>query len=332
MKRAAKYLFYQIICPLLLFFGFDKFLRSVSSNRRLIIMYHGVSREKNFAINGRHLPSDEFEEHLKYFKRNFDILSLADLCDRHESSQTRRSIALTFDDGYLNNVQNAIPLLLKYQIPATFFISTIGLTDQEYIHPSDYIDLICKSTSKSLYINGMRFQHTNGHRTDSGKSAYSYINSLNLQEFNQTLFTLKKNYPVKNVLKGIDPELYTLITSDTITEFASENLITAGSHSHDHVNLNMLSTEELDHQVGFSKRILESGTQKPVNSIAFPYGYFNEDVVARSLQHGYQYLLAGGSVADKWQNRVFPRIGILNMAGHAFNMLSINRGFRNFGF
>lgn len=295
-------------------------------------MYHGVSKAENFSMNGRHLPSVEFEKHLRYFKKHFDILSLADLCNVHEGNQSRNSIALTFDDGYLNNVHNAIPLLLKYEIPATFFISTISLTDQEYIHPSDYIDAIRKSTSTSIDINGNIFQYKNGHLTNSGKNVYSYINSLRFQEFRHTVSTLKRNYPIRNVLKGIDPELYTLVNSKTITELASHKLLTVGSHSHDHVNLSMLSIEEIDHQVGISKRILESNTQKVVNSIAFPYGYFNEDVVERSLQHGYQYIFAGGLVSEQWQRRVFPRIGILNMAGYAFNMLSINRAFRNFGF
>ena len=296
-------------------------------------MYHGVSNKKNFSINGRHLPSDEFEKHLRYLKRHFDILSLTEICNLNQDIQSRRSIALTFDDGYLNNVQNAIPLLLKYEIPATFFISTISLTDEEYIHPSDYIDVIRKSTSESFNINEIPFQGKNGHRlTNSGNDAYSYINSLNFQEFNQTISTLKTNYPVKNVLKGIDPELYSLITSETIAKLAREKLFSAGSHSHEHVNLSMVSSDELDHQLGTSKRILESNTQKGIDSIAFPYGYFNEDVVERSLQQGYQYLFAGGLVSEKWQGRVCPRIGILNMAGYAFNMLSINRAFRNFGF
>ncbi len=333
MKYVAKYLFYQVICPLLLFFGFDKLLRGLSSKRRLIVMYHGVSNKKNFSINGRHLPSDEFEKHLRYLKRHFNILSLTEICNLNQDSQSRHSVALTFDDGYLNNVQNAIPLLLKYEIPATFFISTISLTDQEYIHPSDYIDVISKSTSESFNINEIRFQRKNGQPlTNSGTDAYGYITSLNFQKFNHTLSNLKQNYPIKNILKDIDPELYSLITSETIAKVVKEKLFTAGSHSHVHVNLNMLSKDELDHQLATSKRILEFNTQTVIDSIAFPYGYFNEDVVERSLQNGFQYLFAGGSISEKWHGRVFPRIGILNKAGYAFNMLSINRGFRNFGF
>ena len=333
MKQIAKYFFYQIICPLLLFFGLDKFLRGRSSNRRLIIMYHGVSKKENFSINGRHLPSAEFQKHLRYFKKHFDILSLTELCNLREDNKSRYSIAITFDDAYLNNVQNAVPLLSKYEIPATFFISTIGLTNEEYIHPSDYIDVIRKSTTESLEINGMHFHHKNGDfLTNSGMNLFSYINSLSFEEFRHTLSTLQNKFPKKNILKGIDRELYSLVSSDTMMDFLSTKLFNVGSHSHEHVNLSTLSIEELDHQVGISKRFLDSTLQTPVNSIAFPYGYFNEDVLDRSSKNGYQYMLAGGSVSDKWRGRVFPRIGILNMAGYAFNMLSVNRGFRNFGF
>ena len=70
----------------------------------------------------------------------------------------------------------------------------------------------------------------------------------------------------------------------------------------------------------------------PIDVIAFPYGYFNSDVVALSRETGYKYLLAGGSISEEWKQSVFPRIGILNMAGYAFNILSISRGFQKFGF
>jgi len=332
MKSIVKYFFYHVICPLLLFFGLDKFLRRMSSKRCLIIMYHGVSKKKNFSINGRHLPLDEFEKHLKYFKRHFDILSLPEICAQHNGKRSKYSVALTFDDGYLNNIQNAMPLLLKYKIPATFFISTISLTEHEYIHPSDYIDLISKSTSDSVDINGKPFAHRDGQLRNSDISAYTYINSLSFKEFKLTFTTLRNRYPLINVLKGIDPEVHKLVTAEAVAELASEKIFAVGSHSHDHVNLNMLSPEDLDHQLSVSKKLLEKQIQDTVDCIAFPYGYFSKAVVERSSQHGYKYLLAGGIVAAEWKHHVFPRIGILNMAGYSFNMLSINRGFRNFGF
>lgn len=333
MKYVIKYLFYEIISPLALFFGVDKLLRKQSSQRRLIIMYHGVSAGRNFSINGRHLPSEEFEKHLKYFKTNFDVVSLKELCDKKKlQSQGKHSIAITFDDGYLNNIQHAMPLLLKYGLPATFFVSTKSLHEPEYIHPADYLDIIRASSSEVLEINGTLFYDSNKQPGSPDNDPYSFINSLRFDEFKETLVKLKSKYPVKNMVKRIDPDVYRVVSSEMIEKFSSNDLFAVGSHSHDHVNLSVLSKEEVKHQVGLSKKILEMHAPGSINSIAFPYGYFNKNVIECSMQEGYIYLLAAGDVTNEFKNQVFPRVGILNMAGYAFNMLSINHGFQRFGF
>jgi peptidoglycan/xylan/chitin deacetylase (PgdA/CDA1 family) len=331
MKQIAKYLVFQILCPLLLFFGLDKLVRRLSSNRRIIIMYHGVSGKKNFSINGRHLPSDEFEQHLIYFKKNFNILSLKEIC--HRNDLAGYSIALTFDDGYLNNIQHAIPLLSKYQIPATFFVSSASLVDPLYLHPSDYIDIIRTSTTEDLVINGTVFKNENRQlRHAEYGNAFDYLNSLNFSDFKKTIAWIRNQYPLEKVLTKIDPEVYTVVSATTVTGLVVEKLFTVGSHGHDHVNLEKLNKGEMVDQLKTSKELLEKHLQAPIDFFAFPYGYFNRAAVEASMEQGYAYLFAGGSISDEWKQRVFPRIGIFNMAGYAFNMLSISHGFQRFGF
>jgi peptidoglycan/xylan/chitin deacetylase (PgdA/CDA1 family) len=294
-------------------------------------MYHGISSKKNFSINGRHLPAEEFEKHLQYFKANFDILSLAEIC-RVDNKGKRPCIAITFDDGYLNNFQQAVPLLLKYQTPATFFISTVSLTDHQYIHPPDYIDMLNQSVDTALDINGRSFSRSNNRLVHDHTNAYDYINSLSFDDFTRTLETLHKEYPLKDVARLVDPEVFKLVSSEVISSFQSVELFTIGSHSHHHVNLTKLSREEVNHQLQTSKSLLERDMAISIDALAFPYGYFNENVVDAAIQAGYQYQIAGGNITNEWRGKVFPRIGVLNMAGFAYNMLSINRGFRNFGF
>lgn len=295
-------------------------------------MYHGVSGKKNFSINGRHLPALEFEKHLKYFKQNFDVLPLKELCAKPQHKNGKRAVALTFDDGYFNNIQHAIPLLLKYRMPATFFVSTISLTDNQYLHPADYIDIIAKSKRGTIDINGIQFPTGNQQLLNSKETAYTYINSLGFEDFKTMMDSLKRQYRFDEMVKEIDPEVYKLTTNETVADLLSDSLFSVGSHGHDHINLSMLSQEELAHQLSVSKKILESHTQTSVDVLAFPYGYFNKDVVKASAEQGYQYTFAGGSVKNECRQHVFPRIGILNMGGYAFNMLSINRGFQHFGF
>src|SRR5690606_32590278 len=143
VRRSVKYLFYNVFCPALLFLSVDKFLSAMSRNKKLIIMYHGV-RNGQLRINGRHITAKQFERQLQYFSRHFTVVTLHEICEMRIRGivPVRRTIALTFDDGFLNNATVALPLLRKYGMPATFFLCSAAIEDASYLHPSDVIDLI----------------------------------------------------------------------------------------------------------------------------------------------------------------------------------------------
>lgn len=64
-----------------------------------------------------------FERHCQYFVRHFHVVSLPTLIDRlEEGARLDRELAITFDDGYLDNYENAAPVLEKLGLPATFFV------------------------------------------------------------------------------------------------------------------------------------------------------------------------------------------------------------------
>jgi peptidoglycan/xylan/chitin deacetylase (PgdA/CDA1 family) len=300
-------------------------------------MYHGVSRDNNPSINGRHLPVDQFEKQLIYFKMNFNILSLTDLCEMALNGilPEKHTIALTFDDGYLNNISNALPLLKKYQIPATFLISSVSLDEQDYIHPSDYLDLINFSIEETVEINGKFFKKDRYHLVEAGRkklSIYQYINSLSLSMWRKTLSDLALKYSYNDITAHVNDETYKLITGSTFSALLSEDLINIGSHGHWHVNLAMLSEKEIRDQLTMSNTIFKKHCLKPVETLAFPYGYFNENVLSLSREHGYKYLIAAGDVKQEYKNCVFPRVGILNLGSFAYNILSVSRSFTRFGF
>ncbi|MFV1959332.1 MAG: polysaccharide deacetylase family protein [Planctomycetota bacterium] len=88
-----------------------------------IVMLHGVG--------GAHLSTVAFVRQLRYVKRNFEVLPLADLLERLRvpGRVTGREVALTFDDGLANHVAVAQPILVRFRLPATFFVCP-GLIDQ----------------------------------------------------------------------------------------------------------------------------------------------------------------------------------------------------------
>ncbi|HEY6359795.1 MAG TPA: polysaccharide deacetylase family protein [Vicinamibacterales bacterium] len=66
-----------------------------------------------------------FESYCCYFKRWFRVVPLRTLVDRLKTGRLAgRELAITFDDGYLDNFENAAPVLERLSLPATFFVVT----------------------------------------------------------------------------------------------------------------------------------------------------------------------------------------------------------------
>jgi len=101
-----------------------KSTQGLFQNRAVILIYHRIADHcpdpQLLCVN----PS-RFAEHLDYLNSHFKVISLEDL--RHaivESELNRKSVVVTFDDGYVDNLLNAKPVLERYETPATVFVSS----------------------------------------------------------------------------------------------------------------------------------------------------------------------------------------------------------------
>jgi peptidoglycan/xylan/chitin deacetylase (PgdA/CDA1 family) len=87
-----------------------------------ILFYHRVADEHP---NGWTISTRSFARQIRWLRSRFDIVSLSDAQARIASGGNQRpTVCVTFDDGYADNRRFAIPLLLKYRIPFTYFVST----------------------------------------------------------------------------------------------------------------------------------------------------------------------------------------------------------------
>ncbi len=109
-------------------------LRNFFLKPTVVLFYHRVAKVND----DPHLLSvspENFEKQLTYLRNNFKILRLKELVHDLQSKRlTRGSIVITFDDGYVDNFVNALPILEKLQIPVTVFITAgkIGSSEPFY--------------------------------------------------------------------------------------------------------------------------------------------------------------------------------------------------------
>lgn len=97
-------------------------LRSQGSVPIAILFYHRVA---NSTLNDWTLSCSDFRRQLDWVQANYDVVSLEEAQRRIRSSFCDRpTVALTFDDGYADNAETAIPELLQRGLTCTYFVST----------------------------------------------------------------------------------------------------------------------------------------------------------------------------------------------------------------
>jgi peptidoglycan/xylan/chitin deacetylase (PgdA/CDA1 family) len=92
------------------------------------LFYH---READNRPNPWTIPTRDFRRHLDWLGKRFDFVSFGEAQRRVAERDSRRpSVFITFDDGYGDNCDTAIPLLVERRIPTTYFVSTRFVRDQ----------------------------------------------------------------------------------------------------------------------------------------------------------------------------------------------------------
>ena len=116
-------------------------LRSIMMHHRrragtvpvFIVFYHRIADQH---LNDWTMTNDQFTQQINWFQERFDLVDLAE-CQRRIASgrNTRPTLSITFDDGYAENCEHALPMLLERKIPVTYFVA--GQTHDQQPFPHD---------------------------------------------------------------------------------------------------------------------------------------------------------------------------------------------------
>jgi peptidoglycan/xylan/chitin deacetylase (PgdA/CDA1 family) len=205
-------------------------------------------------------------------------MSLDDLLSRRRDDLPERAVALTFDDGYEDNLRIAVPLLQRYQAPATFFLTTAGLA-----HPAEYWwdtlerILLQSSTPAALDMIAagvpLTFETaTIEQRLVAHGRLHEKLVHASLHQRDSAIARLKE------WAGGGSPRVRPLV-ADEVRQLAELPGVTIGSHTVNHLALpdngNSRLVEINDCQLEL-KRI----TGQPVEMFAYPYGAVDRETAA----------------------------------------------------
>jgi peptidoglycan/xylan/chitin deacetylase (PgdA/CDA1 family) len=102
-------------------------LKPLPKKRVLILLYHQIDKEANVKYYSNFVSKESFEKQIAFLrKQDYHFLALENLADLLEGNRTipSRSVIVTFDDAYLDNLTNAWPILKHYGATGTIFAVT----------------------------------------------------------------------------------------------------------------------------------------------------------------------------------------------------------------
>src|SRR5690242_8756600 len=91
----------------------------------VFLVYHSINEYSEDRIRVPNIVTPTtFEEQIRYWSSTASVIPLQKYLDHMKDGTplSRKSVVITFDDGYKDNLTIAAPILQKYGVPATFFI------------------------------------------------------------------------------------------------------------------------------------------------------------------------------------------------------------------
>src|ERR1043165_3157759 len=280
----------NIVFPLVTSLGIEKLFAALSENNKLILVYHGVVETPDPAVSVGPISIRQFEQHLGYFKKNFDVVSQEDLFRMyHEGYKPgKKTVAITFDDGYENNYRNAFPLLKKFNFPSTMYIISQCVEDENMLTWYDYLDFV----KPDLDVKAMTLPGLKATPPENMGELKNLIKSLNIDQRKLVYSEIDKQVNVKKYIDKYPREFWKLMDKRQLKDLSDSGLVEIAAHSRNHPNLGEISIEDAGREVIECKQQLESVIGKEVKSIAFPDGSYTDEVKKICLEAGYKNLLA----------------------------------------
>lgn len=216
-----------------------------------MLLYHRVNGDPDPL--GLTVNLENFEDQIAWLNSQYKVCSLTEFLEFENSDG---KAAITFDDGYRDNLVNALPILKKYNCPATIFVSCglINRTASMWWEELKYLQNRCGE----LTIDGYTY---------SLGDLCQLCKNNDPQEVEDLLQKLRKN--LQNEQFNYDD---LVIDIEELKSLDKEHLISIGLHTQNHVALHTLGDTELREEIHQSKDQLESWLNHSVNHMSYPYG------------------------------------------------------------
>jgi peptidoglycan/xylan/chitin deacetylase (PgdA/CDA1 family) len=256
-----------------------------------VLLYHRVTSlqadPQMLSVSPAH-----FEKQMQLLKKKYNVLNTEEF--HYHLVNSKRfpsgSIYITFDDGYADNLLEAIPVLESLQIQALFYIATGTLnTSGEFWWDALERILLGNNTGDNCIIEIKERKINPAQLTGADKR--------NLYEALLPVLSRMPSAKRNNCINDLAAAFHSTtgrathraLTFDELRKLHRSKSCSIGAHTHQHPSLGALSRKEQEAEINTSISILQQETGTPIEYFSFPFGTvndYNEDTleICRSLK------------------------------------------------
>lgn len=289
--------------------------------KAFVLMYHRVlpPGADTFSADSIVVHPETFARQMAFLRRYFRVLSVAELAEHLEAGRglPSRSCVVTFDDGWRDNFDHALPILREQNVPAVIFVAT------DYIGTND---CFWQERLSRLFFNAVRAGgEARGIAEQSlGSPGLSERSVSDQRRLIRDAVDALKNRPEAEIqaveerlrkslgdsAKGLGEDRF--MDWDQVAALTKGTRVSVGSHGCSHTPMTKLPSERAAVELEQSGKRIAAVVGSPTQSIAYPNGNHNETVLRLTRAAGYRigFSTDKGVVGDHGDALKLPRINI----------------------
>jgi peptidoglycan/xylan/chitin deacetylase (PgdA/CDA1 family) len=228
---------------------------------------------------------------MRYLVKHFDVISLDDFVYHPKNKKLPRHVVIiTFDDGFKDNYTQAYPILRKYGVPATFFLTTNSIGTNRWIWVEEIIYMIRNTNQSEITVkfsNPIKYSlRTQKERTSVILSLIPKLIRIKQSDREKIIASLRKD------LKVSVPERFSqnfMLSWREIKEMQNGGM-SFGAHTLTHPSLTTIDEKLANIEVSKSKTDIEKKLGCSIIAFSYPFGTkrdFNESTRDMLINSGY---------------------------------------------
>ncbi len=274
----------------------------------LILAYHRILPHTDAFGFDRELISaypEEFSWHMRHIRRHYSPISFRELKEivSRDDRLPPRAVIVTFDDGYDDNFNYALPILKENGVPATFFICPDYIGTDRVLW-FDWAAHLCEGLSNDVVLSaassGRTIALSPRDSADARRRSFlSFLKRLPDVERQSLMAQLEDIVKPK---RGRFADSHPL-SWEQVKEAHRSGIAEFGSHTLSHPVLSQMDEPAIDKELHDSKRIIEDQLQVPCIALAYPVGgvdAINAEVLTAAARAGYCFACTYQSGVNEW--------------------------------